>query len=296
MIYVVGAVCFDVIAERDSYIAATSNPARITARLGGVAFNIFSRLSKPRKLVTALGDDTFSQVIEKLMLDQLGSFDEIAVVRGYQTPSPFYVAVMESGELKVAASQMDVVERALDRARIEEAIGDVASSDFIILDANLSVEALSELFRTFDRRCKIVFEPISVVKTERHRDYLRDFFLITPNEEEFGCLFGRSAGMVSDADVYAFLDSRCIEFLLRTRGKRGAILYGGENRSDFSPFHLVQSNDTTGAGDLLTALIVDRLHCSFRDNRKVRFGDLAAIIPDAMHAVEQHLQDQGKKE
>ena len=63
MIYVAGAVCFDVIAERESYIPGTSNPARITARLGGVAYNIFSHLSEPRRLVTALGDDEFSSVI-----------------------------------------------------------------------------------------------------------------------------------------------------------------------------------------------------------------------------------------
>jgi sugar/nucleoside kinase (ribokinase family) len=266
MIHVIGAVCFDVVSERDSYISGTSNPSKISARLGGVAFNIFSHLSEPAHLISALGDDRFSDVISHMLEKEMGTVGRLTIIEATGTPSPFYIAIMESGELNVAASQMDVVETALTPTSIENALGNIILSDLLVIDANLSLPALNHVIEVFGNRHRIIYEPISVGKATRHRKALRDLFLITPNENEFVCLVGDDApGQVSsvpasDEKVFAYLESRNIHYLLRTRGQDGATLYGQEQRADFPPTRRIRTGDTTGAGDMITALIVDRIH------------------------------------
>lgn len=304
MIHVVGSVCFDVVAERDSYLPGTSNPATITARLGGVAFNIFSHLTSDRRLITALGDDDFSEIILRMLREESGATHqeagarapvdsrhvEISVIEAAGTPSPFYVAIMESGELNVAASQMDVIERALTPERLGSAFASISQDDIVMVDANLSVDTLDMVLERIGQSCRVVYEPISVGKAGRHRHQLRNLFLTTPNEHEFHCLLDSSDGSApSDDEVFAYLDARRIRFLLRTRGADGATLYGDHRRLDFPPAKRVKTGDTTGAGDMITALIVDGVHMQGPEDR-VGFSELAGAIPTAMAAVERFLE------
>ncbi|HTP57412.1 MAG TPA: PfkB family carbohydrate kinase, partial [Spirochaetia bacterium] len=170
-----------------------------------------------------------------------------------------YLALMESGSLKVAASDFRIVEQSLSVPFVLREMGEPEAEDFLVLDANLSSAVLGELVRTFAARMRVVFEPVSVEKSARHAASLRDLFLLTPTQEEMDSLAGGGAG-AAGGDYQEYRRARSISNMLITRGREGADLYDGEGQEYFPPEHVVEAPDTTGAGDLLLASLVSFLH------------------------------------
>ena len=118
MIYVVGAFCLDIIVDGDELLDNTCTPGRISVRPAGVGYNIYGHIEEERRLITAVGKDTFSDFVRSFVgadRNDTGSKGKI-ILHSLDAPPPLYVAFMEKGELKMAASQMDAVERALDSA------------------------------------------------------------------------------------------------------------------------------------------------------------------------------------
>jgi sugar/nucleoside kinase (ribokinase family) len=271
MIWVVGAVAIDMIAVRERFLEGTSNPSDIRLGLGGVGYRIFSNLETPRKFITALAGDPIS----KWAREALEADGEVAIqdVKGRNAGPPLYLALMESGSLKVAASDFRIVEQALSAEFVSTELGDPGPDDFVVLDANLSPQLLAALVRRYAERTRVVFEPVSVEKASRHADALRSLFLLTPTVEEIEAL--------ADADIPSWMAVRSISRVLVTRGGEGATLYQDGTRTDFSPSVVVHAGDTTGAGDLLLAALLSRLH---------RGEDMAAAVRAAMLTVEDRLQ------
>jgi sugar/nucleoside kinase (ribokinase family) len=271
MIIVVGAVGIDLIAMKERFLDGTSNPSDIRLGLGGVGYRIFSNLDAPKRFVTALAADPISRWAREA-LEADGSVT-IQVVKDRDAGPPLYLALMESGSLKVAASDFRIVEQALSADFVERALGDPGQSDFLVLDANLSVALLSRLVQKYARATRVVVEPVSIEKAARHAQSLRDLFLLTPNEEEIEVL--------GVHDIPRFMEDRRIATILLTRGAKGLSLYhAGAPRMDFSPGALVETRDTTGAGDLLLSAVLSALH---------RGVEMQEAVRGAMSAVEKRL-------
>ncbi len=111
MIWVVGAVAIDMVAVREKFLDGTSNPSDIRLGLGGVGYRIFSNLGTPRRFITALASDPISRWAK----EALEADGDVAIqeVKGRDARPPLYLALMESGSLKVAASDFRIVEQAL---------------------------------------------------------------------------------------------------------------------------------------------------------------------------------------
>jgi sugar/nucleoside kinase (ribokinase family) len=274
MIWVVGAVAIDMIAVREKFLEGTSNPSDIRFGLGGVGYRIFSNLEAPRKFITALAGDPISRWAR----EALEADGEVAIqeVKGRTAGPPLYLALMESGSLKVAASDFRIVEQALSAEFVVAEIGEPGPADFLVLDANLSPRLLGVLVRRFAARTRVVFEPVSVEKARRHDAALRDLFLMTPTVEEIEALAG--------SDIPAWMAGRSISSVLVTRGAEGATLYHAGARTDLPPSVVVSAGDTTGAGDLLLASLLSRLH---------RGEDMMAAVRASMLTVEDRLQKGG---
>jgi sugar/nucleoside kinase (ribokinase family) len=271
MIAVVGAVAIDMIAVRERFLDGTSNPSDIRLGLGGVGYRIFSNLDAPRRFITALADDPISRwAREALEADGDAS---IQVVKGRNASPPLYLALMESGSLKVAASDLRIVEQSLAFDFVMRELGEPGAADFLVLDANLSPRLLAALVERYAAQTRVVFEPVSVEKTLRHAAALRDLFLMTPTIEEMKAL--------APSDIAAFMTARRIGNILLTRGSEGARLYAGTGVEDFPPAVILTASDTTGAGDLLLACLLSRLH---------EGASMTDAIASAMRTVEERLQ------
>ncbi len=271
MVFVVGAVAIDLVAVKEKFLEGTSNPSDIRLGLGGVGYRIFSNLDAPRKFITALANDPISRWAR----EALEADDGVAIqrVREKDAGPPLYLALMESGSLKVAASDFRIVEQSLSVSFVVEQIGEPGPRDFLILDANLSPAVLADLARRYSAGTRVIVEPVSVEKAARHADALRDLFLLTPTEEEMAALAG---GIPQD-----YRRARRIGSLLVTLGRRGVRLYDDEGEEAISPTLVVDAPDTTGAGDLLLASLVSRVHAG---------EGVRTAVRGAMQAVEQRLQ------
>jgi sugar/nucleoside kinase (ribokinase family) len=271
MIWVVGAVAIDMIAVRERFLEGTSNPSDIRLGLGGVGYRIFSNLEAPRKFITALAGDPISRWAR----EALEADGDVAIqhVKGRDAGPPLYLALMESGSLKVAASDFRIVEQSLSAEFVTREIGEPGPADFVVLDANLSPQLLAAVARACAARTRVVFEPVSVEKARRHADALRNLFLMTPTVEEIQALAG--------SDIHAYMADRSLSSVIVTRGGDGASLYHAGVQTDFAPSVVVQAGDTTGAGDLLLASLLSRLH---------RGEDLVAAVRAAMLTVEDRLR------
>ena len=271
MVWVVGAVAIDMIAVRERFLDGTSNPSDIRLGLGGVGYRIFCNLEAPRRFITALADDPISRWAREA-LEEDGDVI-LQLMKGGNAGPPLYLALMESGSLKVAASDFRIVEEALSVDFVTRQIGQPGQGDFLVLDANLSPKLLSELVRRYAAQTRLVFESVSVEKAVRHLDALWDLFLMTPTEEEMHALAAN--------DILGFMSDRRIQNVLVKRGSAGASLYRGAVREDFAPSVVVPAPDTTGAGDLLLSGLLSRLH---------RGEELSAAVRGSMLAVEARLQ------
>ena len=271
MVFVVGAVAIDLVAMREKFLDGTSNPSDIRLGLGGVGYRIFSNLEVPRKFITALAGDPISRWAREA-LEADGSV-AIQRVRDKDAGPPLYLALMESGSLKVAASDFRIVEQSLSLSFAAEQIGEPGPRDFLVLDANLSTEVLAALVQKYAQSTRVVFEPVSVEKSARHAPALRGLFLVTPTQEEMDAL--------AKEGCQEYRRSRRISNVLVTRGKDGAWLYDEEGEERFPPERIVEAPDTTGAGDLLLASLVSCLHAGEPMRKAVR---------SAMRRVEQRLQ------
>lgn len=274
MVFVVGAVAIDLVAVRERFLEGTSNPSDIRLGLGGVGYRIFSNLDAPRKFITALAGDPISRWAREALEAEGGV--AIQRVRDKDAGPPLYLALMESGSLKVAASDFRIVEQSLSVSFAVEQIGEPGRRDFLILDANLSFSVLAELVRRYSAQTRVVFEPVSVEKAARHARTLKDLFLLTPTEEEMAAL--------TDADVQDYRRARRIGCVLVTLGRQGLRLYDDTGEEAFAPARVVDTPDTTGAGDLLLASLVSRLHAG---------EPMRTAVRSAMHGVEQRLQAGG---
>jgi len=270
MVFVVGAVAIDVVAIRERFLDGTSNPSDIRMGLGGVGYRIFSNLECPRRFITALGADPISRWAREVL--EADGDVSIQVEAGRDSGPPLYLALMESGSLKVGASDFRIVEQALTEQFVARAVGEPGPGDFLVLDANLAPGLLARLVDRYTAKTRVVVEPVSVEKARRHLAALHGLFLITPTEEELEAL--------QAADVPAFMRERSIEAVLLTRGAEGCRLYHGDAVTELAPRTVVSARDTTGAGDQLLALVVSLLHAG---------RSLANAVRAAMDGVEQRL-------
>jgi sugar/nucleoside kinase (ribokinase family) len=247
MVWVVGAACLDVVASRARFLPGTSNPARITAAVGGVANRIYQSLASPKRLLTATGDDELSLLVRRSLA---GEGVEARVFAG--AGPPVYVALMERGSLAFGACDAAAVER-LSAADLAAWIGEPDTADLLVLDANLSPGLVREAVERFAGRLRIAFEPVSVEKAARHRDALRGVYLVTPDEAEAAALAGGSI-----AELPGWMRAGRVAHALVTRGPRGASLFSlARGRTDYPPGRVVETDDTTGAGDRLLASVLD---------------------------------------
>jgi sugar/nucleoside kinase (ribokinase family) len=248
MIRIVGAVCVDIVARRDAFVAGTSNPSRIGIGIGGVGYRVYRGLSAPARFLTAVGDDPLSA----LAVRELAADPSVTVRVIPSAGPPVYIALMGRGRLAVGASDLAAVAR-LGAADVLAWVGEPEPDGFLVLDANLAPDLVGALVDRFARRMRVVFEPVSVEKAARCRPVLHDLFLVTPTEEEAAALagFGGLAAWMAECRV---------DHVVVTHGPEGVDLHAAGTVRRFAPSKVVAAADTTGAGDRLLAALLDGLH------------------------------------
>ena len=209
---VVGGAVLDILAHADDGpLPGTSNPGRIVTAPGGVAHNVASaiaRLGTPTRLLAALGDDAAGREIREA-LRECGVDTSLVVTSSH--PTGRYAAILDPrGELAVAVADLRATE-ALGGPWLTGPIASLGSADLLVLEANLSAEALVEALNVAaDVGARVIVDPVSVAKAARLGRALgatpgRPPWLLTPNLDELGALLGAPVPEQEAAEAWAAL-------------------------------------------------------------------------------------------
>jgi len=256
MIYVFGAINLDIVAKKDRFTKNTSNISSIDLSLGGVGHNIYKNLkSKNKKFITVIGQDFFTSYLKSYLRTLNSSFHINKKCKNGK-----YLAFMEDGKLIYGAGDTKVSEEGFTRTFLLKTVKQIKEKDLVIIDANLNPDAIEFIINVCKKKkTQVIFETVSVEKTLRSRNVLKDIFLMGPTEEELKALLGR----FSKQSIISFMNKNRIQNLILTKGKEGLEWYFLKDlegqKNVFKPHNVIKAKDTTGAGDLLLASIVNNM-------------------------------------
>jgi len=191
------------------------------------------------------------------------NFDNnICLIKNDKYQTSIYSAFMEGGNCLVAAADFEIIEKTLTFDIIHPILEKVDSKDICVIDSNLDPEECEKIILFLNSKgCKIFFETISLQKTLRVANILKNIFFTAPDVIEFNAL------LEGYSNIEQMIRDRNIQYILKTDGENGSILYGLDLKEPihFKPPEELDVYDTTGAGDFLLSKIIE----AFLMSRKI---------------------------
>mgnify|MGYP002634099810 CR=1 FL=1 len=139
------------------------------------------------KMVSTVGDDENGRLM-KTQLERLGVDASALLISERSERTSTVVAIMDRGsrannnEKELHACVADVREIILDRRRVEDVFA--SGVDFVMCDANLTIDSLKRISEKMTKEQLLWFEPTSVVKSVKILDIVGRVDLTSPNQKE----------------------------------------------------------------------------------------------------------------
>ena len=248
-ITVVGAVNMDISGTAfEPLIMGDSNPGRVSLSLGGVGRNIadnLSRLGASVRLVTVLGDDVYGYQAEKSCRELHIDLSLSQMIHG-ETTSTYLCINDPNGDVNLAVSGMDICSH-ISPAFLRERMEEINRSRVVVLDANLSEEAVAYLAENCT--APLFADPVSVKKAARLKDHLRNVYCVKPNRPEAEVLSEVSIHGNEDLPRAAeSLHNKGVKLVFISLGGEGVYYDDGRERG-ILPCCPGRIENTTGCGD-----------------------------------------------
>jgi pseudouridine kinase len=282
-VLVIGAAGIDIKARTLGLPAwNTSNLGMIRNNVGGVARNIaenLARLEVPTILLSAIGRDTPGKRV--LMRTREGGVNcaHVRRVSGGRTGN--YVALFDqNSKLLIAISDYEIMET-IDTEYLLRHEDLFADAIMIVIDANLSLEALETVFQLAQRyRIRICADPTTPELAGKLCPYLDQLFLVTPNRAETAALCGLD-DTVYDRDTAISaarqLVTLGVELAVVTLGEQG-LAYADSSGGGYIRSVRTQIVDPTGAGDAFSGAVIFGLLNDVPVDEAMRLGVTAASL------------------
>ena len=254
-----------------AHVLATSNPALIITKPGGVARNIahnLARLGVETTLFSVVGNDANAETIIKAT--QKAGVNINHIIRA-EVATGIYLALLDnSGELVSAASDMDCLQF-LSKEQIRNKQSIVKENRFVVADCNLSFETLDEIANQAAE--KLIIEPVSVAKSAKILALLQShkIFLATPNLDQIEALTGTRQ---PEAAAKVLHEKGLLNIVIHA-GQQGAFVSDGQN-FNYIPAQAKTIIDVTGAGDAATAGLVFGLSQNMPLAKAAELGQIMA--------------------
>jgi pseudouridine kinase len=262
---------------------ATSNPAYIITKPGGVARNIahnLARLGADTTLLTVIGNDAHAETI-------LAATNRAGVntshIQRINAPTGIYLALLDaSGELVTAASDMACLEF-LSKEQIRNKQEIVKENIYIIADCNLPLETLEEI--ASQAAARLIIEPVSVSKCVKLLALLKThkLYLATPNLDQIEALTATRDPQTAAKALHA----QGLQNLVIHAGEQGAYVSDGKTFTHI-PSAAKNIIDVTGAGDAATAGLIYGLlqNLALADAAKLGQDMAARVIASELSTLE----------
>ena len=274
-ILLIGGSNVDYIATADEKLKRkSSNIGTVTHSYGGVIRNTaenLARLGNYCTLITAIGNDDLGSKLS----EQLFSLGITVYSTSSSLPTASYVAINdEKHDLEVGICDNRIMET-LNSEFLKQHDDFIKSHEYIIIDANLSQEAIDYLFATYKDK-KFICEAISPIKIKKYAKHLDNIYLLKCNMLEAQALVNLK-----------FVERELVQALL-VKGIKNIVvsnksndIYYGKDRRDIG-FVKVKAItnfvNTTGCGDALFAGIIDQIIEGKKLKDAVIFGNNMARL------------------
>lgn len=213
---------------------------------GGNQATAAARCGSEVTFITKLGDDTFGR--EALVHFQKENIDgQYVKVDSEESTGAALIAVDDQSENSIVVALGACGK--ITQADIMVAEAAFAEADIVLLQLETSIEAvMTTINLAAKHQIPVILNPAPYQKFPE--EILSKVSYITPNETEAFELTGVEV-VNEDTAVKAagVLQKMGVKHVIITLGKKGALLYLGEDQYKFVPGFKVAAVDTTGAGD-----------------------------------------------
>jgi pseudouridine kinase len=245
-VYVIGGAVIDVfLYPHQKMILKDSNPGYVVESMGGVGRNIaenLARLGQDVTLLTTLGKDNYAhQIKEHAKACNL----KLDIILSKETPR-YYAVIDENRDDVIGIAAMDQI-NSITQAEIEKRMDQIMEADIVVLDTNISTEALKY---AFDHIKKPIFvDAISTQKAVKLKPFYSKIFMLKLNEFEAETLTGIKYQSYDDLNLMGDIFNQLgVSHVLITLGKIGAY-YANKDFGVFRNGLHVEIKNPTGAGD-----------------------------------------------
>ena len=278
----IGAASLDTKGRAGQSIqVGTSTPGAIRISVGGVGRNVaenLARLGERVVLLSAVGDDDAGRRLLQQARECGIDVSHVLIDANHRTAA--YLAVLDqTGNLEVSVDDMSINRELITPSFVYRRRALFRDARMIVLDANLSPQALRTIFRLADSYdVPVCADPTTASLAPRLCPHLPALTLVTPNAAEAEALCEMQ---VTDREsalaVAQKLVSMGVQIAIVTLGATG-LVYATSQESGHVPAVEVEIVDFTGAGDALTAASVFGLLNDFPIDEAVRLGTSAAAL------------------
>ncbi|MFZ4705273.1 MAG: PfkB family carbohydrate kinase [Bacteroidales bacterium] len=245
-ILVIGAQNIDIFAHAGSQCTMNdSNSAKIYMAFGGVACNIVTNialLGNKVSFLTVFGDDTFSALAKKNLLDLNIDLHESLEVKNES--NSIYMAVMDKdNDLLIGLNDMEITDR-LNIGFFKEKADFIAGFDLLVLDTNLRQDALEYLLKTYKKK-QLIMDSVSAEKVVKLKGLLDCITLLKLNLKELKALSDKAT---VDQRIDDLLSQGLAKVLVTNSGNE--IIYKSKDEHiKTMPPEAAEIVNSSGAGD-----------------------------------------------
>ncbi|MDD2457296.1 MAG: PfkB family carbohydrate kinase [Eubacteriales bacterium] len=259
-------------------ILQDSNPGKVKFSLGGVGRNIAENivhLGVPTQLISAVGDDVYGRKIID-HANAIGLEIRHSLILGNRATSTYLAILDETGDMKVAISDMDISEDlSIDFIQAKRRV--IENSRICVIDTNIPAETISYIVDNF-KNTEFFLDTVSTTKSLKIKDKIGAFHTIKPNKIEAELLSGMEIRTESDlvrASDY-FLD-KGVQRVFITMAEAGVFYNDGTERAWIS-IPEVNVVNATGAGDAFVSALVFARFNQYGLAETARFALAASIL------------------
>ena len=245
-ILVIGAQNIDIFAHAGSQCTMNdSNSAKIYMAFGGVACHIVTNialLGNKVSFLTVFGDDTFSALAKKNLLDLNIDLHESIEVKNES--NSIYMAVMDKdNDLLIGLNDMEITDR-LNIGFFKEKADFIAGFDLLVLDTNLRQDALEYLLKTYKKK-QLIMDSVSAEKVVKLKGLLDCITLLKLNLKELKALSDKAT---VDQRIDDLLSQGLAKVLVTNSGNE--IIYKSKDEHiKTMPPEAAEIVNSSGAGD-----------------------------------------------
>lgn len=248
-----------------------SNPSRIHTGCGGVGRNIaenLARLGLDVRFLSAFGTDALSgELIASC--EAIGIDTRLSYIKEGARACTYIDLLDKRGELLLAASDMALTEE-IPLDLLSEAVKDLNAHRLLILDANLTEDALRCV--AAHSESPLVGEAVSIAKVNRLRGILPRLYAVKANIGELAALTDREIKDDRDlAAAGACLLAAGVKRVFVTMGPDGACCIDGDGMTR-TPGFPAEVRSVTGSGDAFCAAVVYGLYHGLPTEDILLFG------------------------